>query len=198
MLVNKACGIKADAEGSLNSEQYHLDLVAHNGTAFGDGSLRYFLGGLATGLNDTNSDNPQFGIMYAEKSIWDSKDRIDSFLKRLGRTLEAAERGKAHRGMFGKPDWSRVDKVDSCVAQGWCNSIRVGRMSLPPLCWFTVPALFDLFRLCKPPIIPPSNSNLEAFRQRIVRLGLVGPKKWKITWVKRVDEHTIKYGNSAT
>jgi hypothetical protein len=193
MLINKASGLKCDADGNLNPEQYHLDLVAHRGTAFGDGSLRFFLGGLASVVRDLHGPNEQFGIAYAEKSIWDSQDRIDSFLKRLGRTLEAARKKKMNRGMFGGPDWSKVDKVDHCVALGWCRSIRIGDMLMPPLCWFTMPALFDLLRICKPPVVP-LNSDLEAFRQRIVRLGLVPPKQGKIKWVKRKDENTIEFG----
>ncbi|HEV7927736.1 MAG TPA: hypothetical protein VGR14_20460 [Verrucomicrobiae bacterium] len=185
-LINKACGMVADADGQLNPDQFFLDMVASRGTAFGDWSLRQFLGGIMVVKYKNQKPNDNYGIAFSEDSIWASEERLNSFLKRLGRVLEQT---KDNPKPLWVPEWRKnVDLLDELVVRGWCEKIVVHGYHWPPLCCLTFPAMFKFLCLCDKPMLSETNSDLEAFRQRIRRLGLVSLPKGKVSRVEK-DQH---------
>jgi hypothetical protein len=189
LLINRACKMPADEFGHLDPDKYHLDIVEARGTAFGDGGLRQFLGGHVTViLKEKRGQIPQFGLALANDSIWEDEKRLNRFLKKLGRTLENAKKkqGQTNTTFPYAPDWEHnTSRFDQLVVQGWCERIIVDDEQWPPLCCLTHPALFDFLKLCKNPVISKSNSDLEAFRQRIRRLKLISIPKGRLRFVEK-------------
>jgi hypothetical protein len=190
LLINRATGLETDESGSVDSDAWHLAMVASKGTAFGNDALRHFLAGLRT-VRTKPKGGKKFGpwhLDYSDDSIWASEERLDKFFKKLGRILENAHKTKGKQPFV--PDWKRnVDRIDQLVVQGWCERITVDGEYWPPLCCLTIPALLRFLTICRPPVIPNNSADIDAFRQRIHRLGLLSvPTKHRLRYVDR-DQH---------
>jgi hypothetical protein len=193
-LINQACGMKADAEGNLDPEQYYLSMVGSTGTALSVGGLRWFLGGVVpvrfkNGKGSVYDETlqPDVVLLPDKGGLWASEARLNRFLIRLGKALtNKKKRGKP----LWIPDWSNnVKRTLNYIVQGWCESIIVNNETWPPLCCLTYGALAKFLTLCETPVgqgrlwsekHPPRTLETE-----IQRLGLVAITKGKIKDVEK-------------
>jgi hypothetical protein len=189
-LIIQVTGRKLNEKGHLDAEQYFLDLVATRGTAASINSLRYFLGGVvAVRLKNRREiiyDEtlmPNVVLLPDKNGLWASEERLNRFLKNLGRLLSSK---KKHGVELHKPDWLHgVDQNVRFIVEGWCENITVDEEKWPMLCFFTTQALVKFLRLCNVKHCRLGRKDERTIEREIQRLGLVRPPRNRIKYVEK-------------
>jgi hypothetical protein len=188
-LIMQVTNTKLDDKGHLDAEQYFLDLVTSRGTAF-LGSLRYFLGGVEgitlKNKHDITYDEtlmPNVVLLPKKSGLWASEERLNTFLKKLGRVLTSK---KKHGKSLHEPDWLHgVDQTIRFVTEGWCENIVVDEERWPMLCFLTTSCLVKFLRLCKVKHCKLGTKDARTIEREIQRLGLVRIPKGRVKHVER-------------
>ena len=188
-LIIQVTGRKLNDKGHLDAEQYFLELAASKGTA-AIGSLRYFLGGVVgvslKNKRDITYDEtlmPNVVLLPDKNGLWASEDRLNGFLKKLGRILSTK---KKHGKPLYEPDWLHgVDQTVRFIVEGWCENIIVDEERWPMLCFLTTPALVRFLRLCNVKHCKLGRKDARTIEREIQRLGLIRIPRGRIKHVEK-------------
>ena len=189
-LIIQVTGRKLNEKGHLDQEQYLLDLVAARGTAASINVLRYFLGGVVPVRLKNKREviydetlTPNVVLLPDKNGLWASEERLNRFLKNLGRLL--SDKKKLGKELH-KPDWLHgVDQTIRFIAEGWCESLTVDGERWPMLCFFTTQALVKFLRLCNVKHCKLAWKDERTIEREIQRLGLVRLPRGRVKHVKK-------------
>jgi hypothetical protein len=173
LLLIKCLGYKRKTNGGgklgeipYDAEHMFLMKVASTGSAFAVRGLMPYV------IN-----------LWEAGSPYQSEERLNRFLIRLGRALATKKRPKIDTYV---PDWlHNVDQNERFIVEGWCKSIIVDDEKWPPLCCFTTSALVKFLQRCNVKHCKLGDKDARTIERAIQRLCLVRIPRGRVNHVEK-------------